>query len=264
MKTRVYLGVFVSAGLLVSPLAVSGAAIGYAGTAGFGSSGTVFDDTCLTCVQSYTSNVAFGLPDGLAFSGTINESITQVAGLTTSAYLRITNIVVQDTTGVALNDNIYLFSDAFDPSIVGTGGVGIVGLYGNTLRPLGGPVIGSIQAQMQFEQIAVQPGFLTLGSSLTTPPSFVNCRACSPLRFYESARGPVLLGTTQLVGVLNVQLSGLGSAVYLPGSVVLDDNDAALIRSETPEMSPLFLCAGGLLGLSLWRFGARFEDVSTS
>ena len=235
--------------ILSAPICVSGAAIGYVGTAGFGSSGLVLDDSCFTCIQSYSSNVAFGLPDGLTFSGNVSETLTQVGGTTTSAYLRVTNILVQDTTGRPVNDNIYLFSDAFDPSIVGTGGVGIVGSYVNTLRPHGGPVVASMQAQMQFEQVAVQPGVLTFGSSLTTASTFVNCLACSPFSFSEFARGPVLLGTTQLVGVLNFQLSGLGSAVYLPGSVVLDDNDPAVIKSETPEAASNLLFGLGLLAL---------------
>ncbi len=251
MRTGRYLGFVTLIGVLCTPFDVFGAAIGYVGTAGFGSSGVVFDDSCFTCVQSYTSNVAFGLPDGLSFSGTVNESIAQVGGFTASAYLRITNIVVQDTSGLPINDNIYLFSDAFSPSLVGTGGVGILGYYGNVVLPRGGPVAASVQAQMQFELVAVQPGTLTLGSSLTTPPTFVNCAACSPLGFHEFARGPILLGTTQLVGVVNFRLSGLGSAVYLPGSVILDDNDPALARSEVPETDSVRLVLSGLLGMLL-------------
>jgi len=258
MRSAVFLGFVAPIAILSTSCNVYGAAIGYVGTAGFGSSGAVFDDTCFTCVQSYTSNVAFGLPDGFSFSGTVNESITQVGGFTTSAYLRITNILVQDTTGLPINDNIYLFSDAFSPSAVGTGGVGIIGYYGNTLLPRGGPVAASVQAQMQFELIAVQPGTLTLGSSLTTPPTFVNCAGCSPVGFHEFARGPILLGTTQLVGVLNFQLSGLGSAVYLPGSVILDDNDPALARSEVPEEDPVTLVVSGLAGMVLLMFRRRW------
>ncbi len=99
IKTRLSLGFVLAIAILGTPYEVSGAAIGYVGTAGFGSSGVVFDDSCFTCIQSYTSNVAFGLPDGLSFSGTVNESITQIGGFTTSAYLRVTNILVQDATG---------------------------------------------------------------------------------------------------------------------------------------------------------------------
>lgn len=251
MKIYTGIGILFALSMLSTSRNVSGAAIGYIGTAGFGSSGLVLNDSCFTCTQSYTSNVAFGLPDGLAFTGTVNESITQVSGVTTAAYLRITNIVVQDTTGLPINDNIYLFSDAFNPSIVGTGGVGVVGYYGNTLQPAGGPVSASVQAQMQFEQIAVQPGALTFGSSLTTASTSADCVACSPVRFYERARGPVLLGTTQLVGVLNFQLAGLGSSVYMPGSVVLDDNDPGLIQAEAPEAASALLFGIGLIGVAV-------------
>src|SRR5207253_1760549 len=138
--------------------------------------------------------------------------------------------------GAPVNDNLYLFSDQFDPSLAGTGGVGIAGSYVNTVVPFGGNIaLASTQAQMQFNLIAIQPGQFTIGSSLTTPPTFVSCVVCSPVPFRESARGPIVVGTTQLVGVLNFTLSGAGSAVSLPGSVILDENDAQAFQNDVPE-----------------------------
>jgi hypothetical protein len=241
----------------LAPTPASAGAIGYVGTGGFGAAGTVVDASCFTCTFSVTSPFDTGvLLDGLRVTGVANETIQQVGGFTTTALLRITDILAIDTNlnGAPVNDNLYLFSDQFNPSPIGTGGVGIVGSYVNAVAPVGGDIaFASMQAQMQFNLVAVQPGQFTIGSSLTTPPTFVSCFGCSPVPFWEAARGPIVVGTTQLVGVLNFQLAGAGSSVSLPGSVILDENDPQAFQSEVPEPGSLTLnIAGAALMVIAW------------
>src|SRR5438552_2287455 len=101
----------------LAPTPASAGAIGYLGTSGFGFAGTVVNASCFTCAFSVTSAFDTGiLADGLRVTGVANETIQQVNGLTTTALLRITNILAVNTTGGAVNDNLYLFSDQFDPS----------------------------------------------------------------------------------------------------------------------------------------------------
>jgi hypothetical protein len=205
---------------------------------------------------SFTNlGVNFVLADGLAVSFDINESITGNlgAGATTSAYLRITNLVAKNVGLNAVTDNIYIFSDVFNPAVAGTAGVGATGFYGANgigLLPAAGFYNASSQAQMNYLSIA-SPGLPVAPPgtfSLTTPSTFAIGAPAVPFRFFEAARSPIGAGTVQLVGGLNFTLAA-GSEITMPGSWIVDDNDPSLYASEVPEPAAFGLVSSGLLGL---------------
>lgn len=234
-------------------------AIGYVGSAGWGVAGFINDLSCITCVQTWTSPFSVTLADGLVVSGIANETFTQVGGFTTSAYERITNIAAINTGLGPVTDNVYFFSDAFSPSLPGTAGVGIVGYYGaaGILGPTGGFYSASSQAQMNY-LFAPVFGFVGApGFSLTTPGTFATCAPClNPFFFFEAARGVSAGGVVQLVGGINFTLAA-GSEIYLPGSVIIDDNDPSVYQSEVPEPTTFAGLGGGLIALAWIRRRGR-------
>src|SRR5260370_13409945 len=224
-----------------------------AGTAGFGwTRPGIFNDSGLGACSITNLGLSFLLADGLSLSFDINESITGNVGPTTSAYIRITNLVAKNVGLGAINDNIYFLSDVFNPSAPGTAGVGATGIYGAVgggVAPVGGVYASSSQAQMNFLLVPIFGLELAPGFALTTPPTFAIGNPGLPFTFYESARTPFLGGgLVQLVGGLNFHLTS-GSEVYLPGSVIVDANTAAAFLSEVPEPGSIVLLSSGLLAL---------------
>jgi len=227
------------------------------GTAGFACGGPgVANLSGLGNVSVTNIGVNFLLADGLSVSFDINESITGNlgAGATTSAYIRITNLIAADVGLGAINDNIYIFSDVFNPGVAGTGGVGALGVYGAIpafgVVPAGGFYSASSQAQMNFLFAPVLGPAAAPGFSLTTPSTFAIGAPAVPFSFFEVARGPVAAGTVQLVGGLNFQMTS-GSEIYMPGSLIVDDNDPGQIAAEVPEPMTLSLMGFGMLGLGV-------------
>jgi hypothetical protein len=205
--------------------------------------------------------VNFVLADGLAVSFNINESITGNlgGGATTSAYLRITNLVAQDIGLGAVNDNVYIFSDVFNPAVAGTAGVGAVGYYGASapgLLPAAGVYAASSQAQMNYLLAPLLLPGVAPGFSLTTPSTFAVGAPAVPFFFFEAARANIGGGTVQLVGGLNFQLTS-GSEIAMPGSLIIDDNDPSQIDAEVPEPMTLSLMGCGMLALAF--AGRRFR-----
>jgi PEP-CTERM motif len=209
--------------------------------------------------QSFTNiGVNFVLNDGLAVSFNINETITGngLGQNTTSAVLRISNLVAADVGLGNINDNIYIFSDVFNPSVAGTAGVGAIGLYGAIpalgVVPAGGVYAASSQAQMNylFAPVGVGGPGVAPTLSLTTPSTFAIGAPAAPFTFYEWARAPIIGGVVQLVGGLNFQLTS-GSEIYMPGSLIVDDNDPDAFNSEAPEPASFGVMGSGLVGLAL-------------
>jgi len=244
------------AAICIIPTSASAGAIGVVGTTGFGivggfglNPGGIGNATCATCVFTSQDAFAFVFADGLAVSGVIAQRDVEVAGVTTSALMRVTNLTFADIGLGAISDTMYFFGDQFDPSIAGSAGVGIIGQYQSTAGFLGDIPYASAQAQMNYVQAIVAPG-VPVGFSLTTPATFVTCVVCSPVGFWESARVPLAPGGVQeLVGALGVTLQS-GSAVVLPGSVLIDDNDPTDYLNEVaPEPGTVALLGSSLIGL---------------
>jgi hypothetical protein len=100
------------------PTTASAGTLCAVGTAGFGCAGPgVANFSGLGPVSITNLGVNFVLADGLAVRFDINETITgnAGAGATTSAYIRITNLVADDIGLGNINDNLYIFSDIFNP-----------------------------------------------------------------------------------------------------------------------------------------------------
>jgi hypothetical protein len=227
------------------------------GTSGFGCAGPgVADFSGAGNVSITTLGVSFVLADGLAVSFDINASSTGNlgAGATTSAYMRITNLVAQDIGFGAINDNIYIFSDVFNPGVAGTAGVGAVGVYGAIpglgVIPAAGFYSASSQAQMNFLFAPVLGPAAAPALSLTTPSTFAIGAPALPFSFYEWARTPIGPGVVQLVGGLNFQMTS-GSEIYMPGSLIVDDNDPSQFNSEAPEPISFAGIGSGLVAIAL-------------
>ncbi|MCU1235405.1 MAG: hypothetical protein JWP63_3372 [Candidatus Solibacter sp.] len=227
------------------------------GTVGFGCAGPGVANVAGAGAVSVTNfGVNFVLADGLAISFDINETITGNlgAGATTSAVIRITNLVAADVGLGPVNDNIYIFSDIFNPSIPGTAGVGAIGVYGAIppigVVPAGGFYAASSQAQMNYVFAPVGLGGPPV-LSLTTPSTFAIGNPAVPFTFYEWARTPIPGGVVQLVGALNFQLTS-GSEIYMPGSLIIDENDPGAFNSEAPEPVSFAAMGSGLIGLAIW------------
>ena len=233
------------------------------GTAGFGCAGPgIANDSGLGFTSITNLGVNFLLADGLAVSLDINETFTGNLGAnpTLSATMRVTNVVAQNLGPLAVSDNIYFLSDVFNPSVPGTGGVGAVGQYGAAAAlgapPVAGVYSASSQAQMNFLFAPLFGLGLAPGFSYTTPSTFAVGAPALPFTFYEWARGPAAGGVVQLVGGLNFTLAP-GSEIFLPGSVVVDDNDPATFISETPEPATFAGIGSGLVGLAMYFRGRR-------
>jgi len=240
----------------VIPKPASAGALCAVGTAGFGCAGPgVANLSGLGALSATTFGVSFLLADGLAVSFDINETITGNlgAGATTSAVIRITNLVAADVGLGNINDNIYLFSDVFNPSIAGTAGVGAIGIYGAIppigVIPAGGFYAASSQAQMNYVFAPVGLGGAPV-LSLTTPSTFAIGNPAVPFTFYEWARSPMPGGVVQLVGGLNFQLAS-GSEIYMPGSLIIDENDPDAFNSEAPEPTSVAGIGSGLVALAV-------------
>lgn len=234
------------------------------GTAGFGCAGPgVVNDAGGGAFSITNANLVFTLADNLVLGFTINETVTGNAGVnpTTSAYLRITNLVAADVGPNPVNDNIYLFSDVFNPGVAGTAGVGVVGAYGAIpgigVIPTFGVYSASSQAQMNFLFAPVGLGGPLAAPllSLTTPSTFAFGIPGPARAFYEWARAPIGPGVVQLVGGLNFQLTP-GSEVYMPGSMIVDENDPSQFNSEAPEPASLTGMGSGLVAIA-WMLRRR-------
>lgn len=189
-------------------------------------------------------------------NGLFNETFLQVGGLSTYAWLSVTNVTATNLGALSVTDNVYFFSDLFSPSVAGSAGVGIVGYYGagSILGPTGGFYAASSQAQMNYLFAPYNLGVAPVGFSLTTPSTSVVCAPCvSNTRFWESARAPIVPGgVVQLVGGINFTLAP-GSQIYLPGSLILDSNYPELYASEVPEPTSFAMLGIGLFGAGLVR-----------
>jgi hypothetical protein len=234
------------------------AAVGIAGTAtgglfvAFGGGVGNFINACPVgvCVFStgfgaFTTGV---MADGMSISGFGNETFVENNGVTTSAWFSITNIVATNFGAAADSDNLYLISDWFAPSLAATAGVGIIGSFIN-----GGGFPGdSTQAQMNYLTTPIGAG-IPAGFSLTTAAVTVPGGAPSPLPFVTSVfvNGPIV-GVEQLVGVVNFSLNP-GDSEFLPGSLVIEENDPASIMDDAPEPGTFALFGGALAGLAILR-----------
>src|SRR6266496_6115369 len=93
------------------------------GTSGFGCTGPGIANLSGTGFNSITNlGLSFLLNDGLLVAFDIKETVTGNlgAGATTSATIRLTNVVAANFGGAPVNDTIYIFSDIFNPSVPGT------------------------------------------------------------------------------------------------------------------------------------------------
>jgi hypothetical protein len=204
------------------------------------------------------NTLTFTLADGLVVHFDIAEVITGnvLGNPTISATLRLTNVYAINTALTPVSDNIYIFSDVFNPSIAGTAGVGVVGYYGAApgigFLPVGGAYAASSQAQMNFLFAPLFGPGAAPGFSLTTPSTFIAGVFPFPTAFYEWARTPSPGGIVQLVGGLNFTL-GVGSEIYMPGSLIVDDNDPGTFASEAPEPATFAGIGSGLIGLAIFR-----------
>jgi hypothetical protein len=257
-RTLAFSGVAaLSLALLTLPQTATAGAIGYIGTGGWGLAGPgVANATCVTCVFTWTNlGINFVLADGLAVTMDANETFVEVGGFTTSAYLRVTNVVAANLSPNLVSDNIYLFSDYFDPSLAGPAGVGVIGEMG-TLGLGAGFYGASVQGQMNYLISPLINPLAAPGFSLTTPSFAIDCTVVGPCpvgwygltAFVGLAPG----GVQQLVGGLNFTLAP-NSTIVMPGSMIVEDNDNAAITSEIPEPVSLSLFGGGLIGLAMLR-----------
>jgi hypothetical protein len=262
MQLRKAISVFAVMALAICAVTIPASAgvLCAVGTAGaFGCAGPGVANFSGAGPESITNlGVSFTLLDGLTVRFDINESITGNGGAnpTTSAYIRITNLVAADIGLGPVNDNIYIFSDVFNASAPGTAGVGVVGFYGAIpgvgVFPAAGFYSASSQAQMNYLFAPVGlgvPGAVPF-LSLTTPSTFAIGAPAAPFRFYEWARSPLVGGVVQLVGGLNFQLTS-GSEIYMPGSVIIDDNDPTVFAGEAPEPTSFAAIGSGLVGLAM-------------
>lgn len=242
----------------------SAAALGFTGTGGFIVAGGIGDLAGLCAAGCDSGFVPFNtgalLADGMVVSGLVRETIQEDGlGDTTSALLRVTNIVATNTNvgGGAISDTMFLVSDQFDPSLPGPVGVGIIGAFLSNAGLGGNISFDSTQAEMNFltTGLITQAAFggpLT-GFTLDTVDPFVSCVACSPVGFWAADLGfdPVG-GVEQLIGAINFTI-GPGASIALPGSLLIEDNDNADIQSELPEPSTVLLLGGALGGIGLLR-----------
>lgn len=258
MKKSVFLASAFAVACTLLPTKLNAAALGFAGTAGFGIVGNIGSVAgCLLAVCAFDSgNVAFNtgiLADGMQISGFVRQVITESLGTTTSALLLVTGISATNTNigGPNISDNLFVVSDQFDLSIAGTAGVGIIGSYVSNAGRGGNISFASTQAQMNYltTGLITQANFggpLT-GFSLITPATFVSCFVCSPVPFWEATfinNAPA--GVEQLIGAINFTL-GPGSSAVLPGSVLIENNDNAAIIAELPEPGSMLLLGTGFL-----------------
>jgi hypothetical protein len=191
------------------------------------------------------------LADGLVVSGLVRQVIVENGVNTTSALLLVTNIVATNTGGGVANDNFFIVSDQFLPSVPGPVGVGIAGAFVSNGGFGGNIPLASTQAQMNF----LTTGLITqaafggplAGFALTTANPFVTCVACSPVPFGVASFGfDAAGGVEQLIGVINFTL-GPGSSIVMPGSWIIENNNNEAITSEIPEPATYSLCGAGLL-----------------
>ncbi len=264
MKQKFILGAAIAAFAMLFTGQAFGAAIGFSGTGGFIVDGNIANlaGTCAAgCAGAANFNTGALLADGLVVTGTVGEFIQEDGlGDTTSAFLRVTNLTAVNTGAFAINDTFFVVSDQFDPSLAGPVGVGIIGSFVNAGAPLGGPVAGAVQAEMNF----LTTGLITnalfgaplAGFFLDTPQPFVNCVACSPIGFWAANFGVGPGGVEQLIGAINFQLAP-GSSIVMPGSMIITDNDNSAITSELPEPATNVLLGSALIGLAALRRRVR-------
>jgi hypothetical protein len=237
----------------------SAAAIGFAGTGGWVVDGLIQDISGNCNPQCDSGFVPFTtgalLADGLIVSGMVRQLIVENGVNTTSALLLVTNIVAANLGAGTVNDNFFIVSDQFLPSIPGPVGVGIFGAFTSNGGVGGNIPFAHTQAQMNF----LTTGFITqaafggplTGFALTTVDPFVSCLLCSPVPFAALNFGnDPLGGVEQLVGVINFNL-GPGSSMVLPGSWLITNNNNEAILAEVPEPASLGLCGAALFAIAL-------------
>jgi hypothetical protein len=229
------------------------------GSLGFGCGGPGVADLSGTGpVNIFNPGLSFTFADGLVLGFDISEQITGNlgGGATTSAWIKITNLYAANVGPGFVNDTFYIFSDVFNPGVAGTAGVGTVGIYGATpgvgVVPVAGVYGASSQAQMNYLLAPLVAPGAAPGLSLTAPQTFGVGLPGAPVVFYSWARTPIGAGTRQLVGALNFQLDPF-SEVYMPGSLIVDENDSSEFLSEVPEPATLSFMGLGLAGLGLYR-----------
>ncbi len=240
------------------------AALGFTGTGGFivdgPGIGNLQGGICfpVACDSGFAAfNTGALLADGMVVTGNVREIIQEDGiGDTTAAFLQVTNIVATNTGVARASDTLFLVSDVFDPSLAGSAGVGITGAY--VADGAGNISFASTQAQMNYLLVPVGGFAAPLNNfSLTTPATFVTCVLCGPVPFWEAAFvNPAPGGTVQLVGAINFTVDP-GDSIVLPGSLLIEDDDDAVIQAEAPEPGTVFLLGSALLGIGVLRKRTR-------